>query len=641
MTRSLVEIWEPDGSDRLGDGPLEPLAYSITRLLDGPASVVCDLLATDDRTLDLIRSKRQLRVRTWDSDSSPPRESRAVIEEIGIKDSADGYILTADGIDLLGSLKWTNVLLGYKIDGDSVNTAIDDLLTLAGASFTRSGSVTTTISARLDGASVLKSLQTIARQQGIHFRLSATPGVIDIGALGSSNGLRIVNATQGRAELHDNNEILLLEDFTQLTSSEEMCNWLLPLGAGDGDAQLTLAASTRSSPYTIQSVTGPDGRDLFFIEDSASQTAHGVTIMKTGKFSEITAIANSAAAVEAAANALYDISAAWLQRYKDPYESYSVTVRKPRTNILPGDKIHVRYKGVIETESGTLTYRSINTDMWIIEVAEAYGPRGTQVRLKIANIDRYEVDNASVVLGAMEELRVNNVSTKSYFSHYVLKDAFEIDSTHPVNFDLVITNAVQTITRVVLRIVTTPFTATASGAASGGGSTSGSGGGQTSSAGGDHRHRIAVFLGSALPGVTNRAFIVGGPSASTNMNIPTLTSGGDQDLYTFDSSGTHSHTVANHTHSVPAHTHALDYSLQKDTDYPDHVSVEVNGTSVATDLDTSGVGLDTEIDITDEINAAATLQQAHTIEITCTGGQGRVACWLDVYEVIQSIGVFS
>lgn len=640
MTRAVIEIWSADGSQRLGEGPLEPQSYSITRLLDGPASIVCDLPATP-RALELIQPKRRLVLKVWDTDDSSPREAAGIIEAIGLKDTSDGLIMTADSIDLLTTLRWSSTLLGYTVEADTVSQAVDDLLTLAGGTFTRSGDVSNVITARFDGASVLKALQHIAQQQGIHFRQGSTPDTLEIGTFGASNGLRIVNASEVQAALEYNDQILLIEDFTKLTSSEEMVNWLMPLGAGDGDAKLTLENSTRTTPYTIQSLTLPDGRTGWYIEDTASQTAHGVTIQKVGKLGEITPISNSAAAIEAAANALYDASAAWLQRYKDPYESFSLTVVKPRTNILPGDKIHVRYKGILETDAGALTYVNINGDFFILSVAEAYGPRGTQLKLKIANVDRYEVDNAQVVIGALEEIRVNNLSIAPTFNHYVLKDAFEIADGFNAEFRLVITNAVQSVTRVVLRIQTAPFRSTATGAASGGGSTSGSGGGATSSAGGDHRHRFAVFGGGALPGVTNRTFIVGGPSASTNMNIPTLTSGGAQDLYTFDSSGDHTHTVPNHTHSVPAHTHDLDYGIFDDSVRPDHVFVFVDGIIQAFDLDPSGTGLTTEIDITDQINAVPLLQQAHQIIIGCTGGQGRVNVWLDVFEVITQIGVFS
>jgi hypothetical protein len=299
--------------------------------------------------------------------------------------------------------------------------------------------------------------------------------------------------------------------------------------------------------------------------------------------------------------------------------------------------------GVVETDSGTLTYRNINSDFYVIEVTELYGPRGTQLRLKVANIDRYEVDEARVVLGALEEIKVNGLSTKPYFSHYTYADKFEIDDSHQVSFDLVITNAVQAVHRVVLRIVTTPFRSTAGGAASGGGSTSGSGGSSspTSSSGGSHRHRFAVYITSGGLVGTRQNYLVR-DSGNNGQNVE-LYGPASVDLYTYDAAANHTHSVSipNHTHSVPNHTHPQAFTITDDSQYPDNIDVEVNGTQVANNLDASGVGLNVEIDITDQINAAATLQQAHTIEISCAGGQGLAKIHLDVFEVISSIGQFA
>jgi len=638
----LVEVFDAAGN-RLGKGPIRTTtAASVTRVLDGCGSFTVDLPGTDERALDLIQPKRRVRVLLWDEQDNQRQLVEGIVESIGAKDDSSGWVLTVDGPDLLAELKFTNVLLGRIYDADSVQDIVDDLLGLT-SGWTRSGNNTDLLSVRLDGASILKALQSVVQQQGIHFRQGSTAGTLEIGAFGVSNGLRIINAPHVRSDLAGNDDVLLIESFIKLQDSESLVNWLLPLGAGEGDAMLSLEFSTRTTPYTIQSTTGPDGRTLYYLENSASITSYG-QVEKIGTFKDITPIGTSAAAVEAAANALYDTAVAWLDRYKDPYESYSVTVRKPRTNILPGDKIHVRYKGLITNDMGELvTYRDINSDFFIMEVAEIYGPRGTQLRLKIANIDRYEVDNARVVIGALEDIRINNVSVKPYFSHYTYVDQFEIDSSNNVTFELNVTNAVQAINRVVLRVVTSPFRALASGAASGGGSTSGSGGGSapTSSATA-HRHVWAVRDETYEGGFTVRQYRADNPSGGfVFFELPTSES--LDPLRSFNESPEHTHTVTipSHTHSVPAHTHNLNYGINDDTDFPDSIGILVNSQVVGIGLDSGGTGLDTEIDITDEINSVATLQAAHPIVISCSGGQGLVKVYLDVYETIQTISVFS
>jgi hypothetical protein len=151
--------------------------------------------------------------------------------------------------------------------------------------------------------SVLKALQLLADQQGLHLRLGTTHRRIEFGAFGEASGLTFINTQAAPAALYGNDDVALIERFTVEHSAEVAANWLIPLGAGEGVAQLTLQHATRIGLYTVQSMTGPDGQTLYYIADAASIAALG-RIEKVGVF-YIAPVTNSDD-IENAANALYD-----------------------------------------------------------------------------------------------------------------------------------------------------------------------------------------------------------------------------------------------------------------------------------------------------------------------------------------------
>jgi hypothetical protein len=474
------------------------------------------------------------------------------------------------------------------------------------------------------------------------------------------SGLRLVNAVYAPADLYENDDVILIERFGLNEDSEEIVNWLLPLGGGRGDAAITLEKSTRTTPYTIQTMTLPDGRTAYYLSDSTSISTYG-QVQKIGTFKDISPISNSEADQVAAANALYDAAAAWLSRYAQKFTSYDVRCKKVLSNIKPGDKSHVRYKGVIENDDGVIVdYRDINDDFWVLEVGENISTGGVSTDLKIASVDRYEQDAARVVLGALEEIRINNVSVEPYFSKSGFVYRREIDDTYSAVVPIDITEATASLVRCRVRLTTRPFRATAKSAqsttsASGGGgtSTSASGGGTsaTSAGGGSHNHLVMGYTTLSIPPTSSRNYIM---KRSDGAQVPMILATAEAtSLYTFDTANDHTHsvTVPSHTHDVtiPAHTHTipaanLTYGITDDTDYPDTVRIAVNGTDYTSTLGgpwaVGGGALDVVLELADAINAAATLQQKHTVTISCDDGQGEVEATVELYEVIQSISVF-
>lgn len=150
---------------------------------------------------------------------------------------------------------------------------------------------------------------------------------------------------------------------------------------------------------------------------------------------------------------------------------------------------------------------------------------------------------------------------------------------------------------------TTSGGSTTQTSASGGGSTQTSSSAgestQTSSAGGDHRHKLAVYLGSTLIETPKLAYAFGSEDTSP---MRVQAEGEARDIWTFSSSGNHSHavttpahthsvnvpahshstTIPNHSHSVtiPEHTHDIVHQIVEDNATASSVVIKVDGVIV-------------------------------------------------------------
>ncbi len=617
-----ADVWSADGSERLGASPAALVEASFTRRLDGVGDFRLKTPLAEMSAGFLIPDRRVI---VYASDGSTTRElGRGIIRRVRQTGSAAGWMLTVEGADELDALTRRSTLLGRTYANQTPIQIAESLVDLVDG-WSASGSGGNATDARFDGVSIWRALLWIAEAQGLHIRAGDDPNTVEIGAFGDLADLRLTAG--GEYAIIDQGNIGLIERLTVEHDTDAAATRLYPVGAGIGDALLTLANSTRSSPYTIESVSVNDVPQ-FYIQDAAGVSAFGV-IEKVGKFRQIAPLSNSAGDLTNAANALYDLAAAWLSRYSQPYTSYRVVCRKVRQTVRVGDKVRLSYKGVIDAGTGDETFIDIDADLWVLDVTEHADADGLATIFTLSSVDRHPHDSAQVVIGALEAIDVDGVSVKPYFNRTAWVYDRLIDPATPAIIPVRFTDATQRLTRCVLRVKTRPFTATAT-AAGGGGIT----GLQTSTAG-DHTHGIGESTATSLTPYFWREIEIG----SHLILIPTDSESGAVELAT-ESAGGHYHAF-----SVPDHTHDLVYGLYADTITPNTVRVYVNGddwTSALGGAWAVGGGSTTfDIDITAAILAANNLQQEHEIKLTCQSGRGSVEVSVEVYEVIMSVAVAS
>lgn len=607
-----ADIYDPTGVTKLGTRQLMLIDATITRALDGAGSFNFTVPALDSNALAVLQNKR--RVRIFIQHESAARElGRGVIETVQ-RDDAGSKQIRVSGPDEIAYLKYKNTGLARSYNGATVSAAMTALTGLAG--WTASGTNTNTVSMRFNGESVLKAVQTLTEQQGIHFRNGSTVGQIEFGVFGADSGLRAMRTEVGierEAELND--ALIWIEDLALTTDSKDIYNYLIPLGGGEGEAALTLEKSTRTTPYTVQTGTRPDGRTFWFLSASSSISAYG-QIEKVGTFKNIAPLSNTDADIQNAANALYDATAAYLQRYAVPLDSYTLTAKKGRATLKPGDKIRVVYKGEIATDEGALVWRDINALFWVMEVSERHGTTGDSWSLKIATVDRVEQDIAQVIIGAIDDIELNNIIVQTYptVAPYVYQR--DIAPSYPARIPVRVTDAVFKLNRCNIRLKTAPFRSNVTGGA----------------AGGNHDHVIfAANNISPLPAYTTRNYIFNTQSSAANVGLQV--NGAYDQVRTYTASGDH--------------THAALYGIFDDTDTPTGLQIWVNGIDRTAALggpfavSPGAITIDLNAGlITGYLNTASGgLRQEHTVEVRCTGGKGRIEAIVELYEIIQAIAV--
>lgn len=624
--RIWAEVFDPSGN-RLGAGSINTLqGVSVRRVLDGAGSISFSCPATDDRALELLQNERRVNVYIYQDDTDEKRLLGGfIIQKRRITDNNSGKRLNISGPTELYQYARKSVRLALKYDNLPIATIVNDLAGYVSGWTTSIDAGLPETSIRFDGMSILKALIALAERNKLHLREGTTAQTLEFGAFGDSTGVRAYGPVSSPQGVIYNTDVLLIDEISKEDDSSDVVNWIIPLGAGEGDAALTLEKSDRTTPYTIQTITLPDGRSAYAIGNTASITQYGQN-ERVVKFN-IAPLENSETAIVRAANALYDAAAASLDRSSQKQEIYTLSCKKPSTTLRAGDKLPVRYKGMVELPGGELVYMDINDDFWLLEVSESVTLDGVTLQLKIALVDQMQKDAVETIVGALEEVEQRQTSIQAYPVMPKIIYRREVDPTHTAIVPIQVSDATLSLVRCKVRIKTRPFRATAKSAQS-----------ITAEAGGSHRHLVAAKTGSPISSATMNTqggFFYNFRDSGGVIAQVQIHGGVGEDLYTYDSADAH-------THDIPEAQ--LTYGITDDNQTPDTISIAFNGTDITGDkggpwLVGGGAG-SFDIILTDEmIDAGGGLRQEHQLTISCTGGRGEVEVLIETIEIIQALAV--
>ncbi len=550
------------------------------------------------------------------------------------------------------------------------------------------------LTARFDGESILKAIGLLLEQDGLHFReeVSESGGSLvknlAFGDFGASAGVIISGPAPYDSVIIDDPALATASSLSVEETSEEVWNRIIPLGGGDGTAQLTLEHATRQSPYQIKTLTGPDGGVIYCLEDSASVATYG---RRTRAFvaKDVAPLSNTKTALQRAADALYDLAAAQLRFWKNKQTAYRIKCLALEPSVKPGDKVRLRWRGVAEHWGERFVYLDIDTELYVLSRRRRFSEDGTEEsELVVSDIQQRLQTEDEVIVGKLENTsRAFRTHVQQSVSNYTMGPV--LDSLGPaggeeMTFDAVIDDNVTQLLRCRLRLKPRPIRSTAKGAASGGGQTSSqdtshthyisgqtaqSGGGQTSGQSGSHTHTVPGhrhYIGTIGPTgqydtPVQRVWVVrdqynvaadigvGHYSGFSNsITIHTWESDGGG---TSGNIGNHTHTVYDHTHTVSGvtsgggsahshtvsnHTHSQVYGIYEGStaaglrlwiDGVDRTSELGGPWSAASTVDITQYLLDSD---------GVVVQGTHQVKITTTT-LGRVEVYLDWTVVVQAI----
>ena len=615
--RVWADILDAAGN-KLGDGPLANVfETSIKRRLDGGGSFEMTLPLTDARALSLCQNERRIRIYLHDGRDS--REiGRGVIRRRELAPAESEKTLHISGPDDMVELTFPNIGRGLIYDNDTMSDIVDDIVGLASGWTADVDAGLGSYSTRIDGGTPLSAIIKLAEQKGLHIRPALTAKTLEFGAFGDSLGLYAYGEISNVESVLDNDNLLIIDRITVVSESSNIINWMELRGGGEGDTAIDLAglSATRGTgfgdAYDIQSTT-KNGETIYYVKDATSASAYG-QIEATMIYKNLVPVSNNASDLLACRNAIYDAGVADLLRMKDPQSTYRLTLKKPRQTIRPGDKLRVVYQGVVELEkdyagSSKLTYIDIDDEFWVMTVDERISGDSITLTLDVSTIDRHQQDEVETIVGAIEEQRVRSVAIQPYptaWAYVITRQISAEDSGYTADVPIYISNAVLSVQRCILRVKTRPFRSTAKSPA--------------------HNHRM--FLKSSTTGsddivlwrnMSARTSDGGGLTAFRFYGAP------NNDLWTEGEGG------------------AQVYGIYDDSQYPEDVNVAVNAVDRTGALSgpwgTTSTEMDEILDITDYINAAATLQQEHTVTLSCDAGRGEVEVVVEIYAVIQTLSV--
>lgn len=636
------DIYDASGN-KLGDGPVDSLtSVSIKRRLDASGTVELSFPLTDRRASELIQNER--RVRVYVEHNEVVRElGRGIIRRVGKNDPESSSTITASGPDDMTELTFPSLGRNRAYADQSLTSIINDIVGEASGWTATVDAGLGSHSVRFDGGNPLQALIQIAEEKGLHIRPSLTAKTIEFGAFGTATGLVAFGRAKNITDAVERNDSLLLVERIRIDEdTQNVVNWIVPIGGGDGDAAVTLKEAYEAGdrtiangyPYDIQEVT-INGRVEYVMSDSSSISAYGQIEKNPIVFNKIVPISNSKANLTLASEAVYDAAAAWLSRNSVKLTTYKINVKKPRTTIRPGDTITLDYKGYVLRQGSNAEYVfvDIRDDFWIMEVEERVSTSGISLSLSIATIDQHQQDISDVIVGAIEAIEINNTQIQPYPNVWGYVYQRQMDSSHSAVVPVRVDDSVLTVHRCSLFVTTRPFRTTASAAKSGGASST------TSAAGGEHRHQMfdnGTLLSPGSPNdVAYTALDGDAPGGnSTVVHFQISGTGVEDELWTFGSSDQHTHDI-----TLPNHTHSLDYGINDDTDYPDTVGISINGVDKTDELGgpwgVGGSAIDIKLDIAEYIESAGTFQQRHQIEFTCDSGQGEIEVEIEMQAIIQ------
>lgn len=549
-----------------------------------------------------------------------------VIDErqVRVETGKNGFELSVGGDNLLREL--TNRSVGFLTLDDGVGggiaTALAEIMAYApaGWSFDTVNGYNSTgvdVYGSFAGELVLDALIKIAEKYGQQFRLGANRQLVWLRATTPSSGLRAVQNLSPEAGGDAN--VCLIRSFTQIKKTFDLVTRVYPFGAGNGNARLTMLASTVAEPsgYTLDKTNN-------YLEIDAATAQYGL-IERYVAFKDVRPISNTTPDVQSAADALFTAAKTYLDQNSTEQITYDLDVVGLNKIVYPGETIHVSYRNYADGYKAL----DVNTDLVILETTTEISDADVRtVNCKVSNLAKWNVDDASLVSQQIGESRVFEAHDQLSASVDTLTYRDEMDNVKGASFRFWLGDEYVNIQRAIMRFRIQPLRSTVKSVAgsstttsSGGGSTSGSGGASTESS-----TNTALTTQSTVTPAAGVSHLHGVTAHTHDVNIPA-----------------HQHSTPNHTHDLTPNI-AMQYGIFEESGANTlvlaNLVIKLNG---GADLNASVNDVGNgwyELDITTELVDAVfrpTQENNEIVISTATVKTARIEAQITIRGVVQAV----
>lgn len=368
----------------------------------------------------------------------------------------------------------------------------------------------------------------------------------------------------------------LITQLARTRQGGDVVNRVYPVGAGIGETKLDLRYSNRTTPYTVQNTTIATGAaTAYYLEDSSSVTTYG-RVERVIAWNEIRPITNSVADLENAANALYDIASAYLQKYRTENDAYTMSAVGVPSTLRVGDLVRVAYNGVAELETGNIGWLNVANNFFVTSITRNFDAGGEATStIGIAANGEAVIGDTEVlydILQDVQTLKLRTQPTQTYLSRSFDPAFMQNNANTSALYRMTLGSEILAINEMYIDLTIRPIPQPSAVNTNFTGSTS---------SGGAHTHDVKVYWTGTGPFYTVNVdsayprFYKSG-AGTVDYNIPT------------ESAGSHSHSFDhNHTITIGGTTGSFSYGSKP--------RISIFGAFGGNYVLTTGVGGNTEI----------------------------------------------
>jgi hypothetical protein len=405
VSNTFIVDLENKAGVKYGSGPVATAnTWQHTKRLDRAGTVSFDMPAIDPRVLEVVA--RRIVHCYGERDGAPVDMGTGIIETLTI--NPDEEKATVTGSDLLSELAGPSVHNLALNDGASGPMAAASVLGAVMASAPSTWSFTGTPSQgvyqEFAGESVLAALSKIAELTGDHFRLGAGRQVVWLPkttpATYPASGLVAVGGGDP-VELANNPLVCIIDDLEIVEDGTEIITRIYPFGAGNAEARLTIANTTRfgapgtATPadhtvgeYTLHIDATPA---LSYIKYNPGEATADDRIERHVSFKDVTAAEpNTSTDQISAADMLFDQALEHLKAHQAPATSYRLSLLALDQEIIVGTTIRVSWHDFVDGWQ----WLDIEADLLVLETTTQIDAAGVHtVGLLVSVVARWPTGN--------------------------------------------------------------------------------------------------------------------------------------------------------------------------------------------------------------------------------------------------------